>query len=109
MRGLNSLCSKSDIYSLGITLLLSLFNNGGVFYIQDRATLTAYLEDTFDYCPKPNESVDEWVSELFEPYYKEYRILMDLLYNMLMAPRKYRYDINQVINHHWFNPNVSTA
>jgi len=100
---------KSDIYSLGITLLVSLLNSLGSFGVSDKVPFNEGLYEIIKYCPEPSESIENWISELFYPNNRKDPIFLDLLYHMLMCPRKHRYDINQVISHEWFNTDSSTV
>lgn len=101
----NTLTLKSDIYSLGITLINCVLQSFGEFNID-----TKYKKKEDKYAkilrmlPNSDESVEFWASKckLREIYNKD-PTFVDLLYNMLISPRENRYSIEQVICHPWFN------
>ena len=96
-----NLTLKSDIFSLGITLFNCIFNSQTPFQYHS-GTIIAYLINIKNYCPNPKESAKQWTARVLSPYHTKDMNLIDLLYNMLMCPRKNRFNIGQVIKHKWF-------
>ena len=101
----SELTLKSDIYSLGITLMDTLFKSIGKFAFSSnwQKKIRSQLIRIWRKCPHDSDTKDSWQNRAIPVEFHKYNLFLDLLFNMLMCPRENRYDINQVINHQWFN------
>ena len=100
---------KSDIYSLGITLFASMFGILGPFDTEidpeseSKSKTYEELTQIRKVCPRLSQRSRKWSSIVLSRKFTKYPILIYLIYNMLMCPMENRYNIEQVIEHKWFN------
>ena len=95
---------KSDIWSLGITLIHYLYNNLGPFQNTPSDSMYSYLNNTSKAKSSSKmETKIKWGSRVFvDSRFDQQPALIDLLYNMLQLDQEKRFSINEVINHYWF-------
>uniref|UniRef100_A0A6C0IVF4 Protein kinase domain-containing protein n=1 Tax=viral metagenome TaxID=1070528 RepID=A0A6C0IVF4_9ZZZZ len=110
MDALFALTKKSDIYSLGITLLVSLTFNFGTFNLDPYNNIYEELDKLRKRCNTSNMSKQKWIKQKLLPYIAipfmdNNQKFLDLIYNMVICPRSKRYKIQQVIDHPWFKKN----
>ena len=101
---LNYMTLISDIYWFGITVVGSLYYEYGPFYSNDKNDIKYELLKLNKICNYDSIKKNQWIYAKLLPYFKNYDDnFLDLLYNMIICPIEKRYNIDQVIEHPWFN------